>query len=112
MKRDFIPATYHCALLATLYVLTFALSNLDGYLTLLCLETGFCEEQNPFMRWAFDISPLFFMAVKNLAVGVFGAVLFTLGIRYQRRLVLLSFVFLFLCYLWVVMFHFYFFLWA
>ncbi len=108
MKRGFIPATYHCALLATLYVLTLVLSNLDGYLTLLCVETGLCREQNPFMRWALNVSPLFFLVVKNLAVGLFGAVLLVIGVRYQKRLVLLSFVFVFFCYLWVVMFHFYF----
>jgi len=104
--RDSLPPTYYCALIATLYVLTFALSNLDGYLTLFCLETGFCEERNPFMRWALDISPEFFLFLKNILVGGFGTVLLVIGWRSHRKSVLFFFGILFLFYLWVIHYHF------
>ncbi len=97
--------TYYCAFLLTLYVLTFALSNLDGYFTLLCLETGLCREKNPLMRWALEISPEFFLLFKNFLVGFFGAVLLAIGRRYPNKFVFLGFVFVFLCYLWVIHLH-------
>ncbi len=104
MRND-LPPAYYCALIATLYVLTFALSNLDGYLTLLCLETGLCEEKNPFMRWALEISPTFFLFFKNALVGGFGAVLLVIGWRFRKKSVLFFFGLLFLCYLWVIHQH-------
>jgi len=105
MRNNF-SSTYYCALLSTFYVLTFALSNLDGYLTLFCLETGFCEEKNPLMRWAIGVSPQFFLIFKSLLVGGFGGVLMLIGWRFRKKSILFLFGLIFLCYLWIIHYHF------
>ena len=42
---------------------------LDGLFTLTFLQLGVAEELNPLMRWAYEVSPLFFMALKLAIVN-------------------------------------------
>lgn len=54
--------------LATSLVALLVLNLLDGLFTLSFLQLGLAEEANPLMRWAYERSPLAFMASKLLLV--------------------------------------------
>lgn len=51
-------------------VLLLVLNLLDGLFTLTFLQLDVAEELNPLMRWAYEHSPLSFMAVKLAIVSL------------------------------------------
>jgi hypothetical protein len=55
-----------------------ALNLVDALFTLVFLQLGFAEEANPFMRVAYEQSPLTFMMVKVLLVPL-GVMLLAMG---------------------------------
>lgn len=57
-----------------LAVLFFFINLGDAVSTHLVLDAGFAEESNPLMAWAWDTSPLLFMASK-LTLGYFVTIL-------------------------------------
>lgn len=76
-------------------------SCLDAYFTLIHLQNG-AREANPFMNFAIEVGPLFFLAVKSAITGA--GVLALVAVR-QRRLRALGLGTVALCYGVLLSYH-------
>lgn len=60
---------YGPRLLTALFIL-FGLTQLDGFLTLILIESGVAAEANPFMAFCLDHGPAVFLVVKTLVTAL------------------------------------------
>ncbi|SHH13837.1 MULTISPECIES: DUF5658 family protein [Desulfosporosinus] len=85
-------------------IVLFALSVIDGALTLWGLGQGVIEEVNPVMRWLIEENPIVFMTVKLSLPVMLGFVLWEIRDR-SRKFVACSLWLVLIVYSVVMMFH-------